>query len=125
MILSNLGRVLVTHPVHLDIHVLGTLAYALNVANAPLGRNSTKYGDRISITAKGIKERSFPIGYDTVSAYFERTNPEAFALLYDPVEDLKEDEKWVAEQTELRGDLIVIRGEERAYPDDLIARRLD
>jgi hypothetical protein len=125
MILSNLGPVLVTHPVHLDVHVLGTLAYALNVANAPLGRNSTKYGDRISITAKGIKGRAFPIGYDTVSAYFERTNPEAFALLYDPVEDLKEDEKWVAEQTELRGDLIIIRGKERAYPDDLIARRLD
>lgn len=65
-----------------------------------------------------------PTCYDHILTYYERTNPEAYRLLYDPEEDLQEDEDWVAEQTKLLGLPIVNRGGIRAYPTALITKRL-
>lgn len=70
------------------------------------------------------KSGSFPVGYETVLGYFERTNPEAFSLLFDPEEDLLEDEKWIEKRCIADGVLILKKGDMKAFPVEMLSRRL-
>lgn len=77
------------------------------------------------VYAAQIQEHEdFPVGYETVLGYFERTNPEAFSLLYDPKEDLLEDEKWIECRCMTAGLLILNRGDIKAFPVEMLSRRL-
>ncbi|MDX0260537.1 hypothetical protein GOC60_04840 [Sinorhizobium meliloti] len=123
MNLSMLGRLAVGYANRLDLIVVtalsGVVHSAASVALPKQGGPTCP-----TFTLGGHDIEVIPNGYETVGSYFERTNPEAYDLLYDPGEDLREDEEWVAGEAKKRGLPVVSVGSSRAYPVDLLRMRL-
>ncbi|WP_143565714.1 hypothetical protein [Sinorhizobium fredii] len=124
MILSQLGQ-LVIHDAHkIDLVAVDAQANAANQNACACSLSRSRPPDGPRLVGGRASTTTIPVCYDTVLTYFEGTNPEAFALLYDPEEDLREDEEWIAEQAKLLNAVVVTRGNLKAYPVDLIRKRL-
>lgn len=104
--------------------IVGSIAGALRLPHRFLSLFRAQDGDIFMLKVGGRVSIEVPMGYTNVVEYYERTNPEAFSLLYDPEEDLREDERWIAEQCSKLGLRAIDNGSIRAYPIKLIKKRL-
>ncbi|MCG5484008.1 MAG: hypothetical protein KK482_09840 [Sinorhizobium meliloti] len=124
MNLSLLGRLAVGYANRLDLTIVAAVK-ALFHGGASAARPLQQGRSACPVFMLGGQEvRIVSSRYETLLAYYERTNPEAFSLLYDPKEDLGEDERWLAIRAKSLGLPVVQIGNETAYPMDLLMARL-
>ncbi|QGJ74094.1 hypothetical protein [Sinorhizobium meliloti] len=124
MIHPILGQLMTSLPVRLDMFICRCVSETINFFASGLSRFNAGHDDCFTISVGGRASIEMPKGYETILTYYERTNPEAFSLLYDPEEDLKEEEKWIASRARDLGLPVVTIGNSEAYPVDLIRTRL-
>lgn len=104
--------------------IVGSVAGVPRLPHRFLSLFRARDGDIFMLQVGGRASIEVPKGYTNILEYYERTNPEAFSLLYDPEEDLREDERWIAEQCGNLGLRVIDNGSVRAYPIELIQKRL-
>jgi hypothetical protein len=123
MNLSLLGRLAVGYANRLDLIVVAAVKALYHGGTRAVLPNTGRSACPV-FTLGGQEVDVVPSRYETLLVYYERTNPEAFNLLYDPEEDLKEDERWLANKATSLGLPVVKIGNATAYPQDLLMARL-
>ncbi|MQW33592.1 hypothetical protein [Sinorhizobium meliloti] len=123
MNLSILGRLAVGYANRLDLIVVAAVKALYHGGARAVQPNKGRPACPIFMLG-GQEVDVVPSRYETLLVYYERTNPEAFNLLYDPEEDLKEDERWLANKATSLGLPVVKIGNATAYPTDLLMARM-